>query len=211
MRPETTSWSSTGNDDMKRFTSLATKHSICKSHLKAITEYDATLTNFGFSPEFMDETTVKCKEEEDLSNQSEADSFEMCFDYKSKHKKIPKSVDNDPQTKVNCTTGITTEKTSSEPKQPNKIRTKITFKTWQELNKDLFPVSRTKFFEDYKLFKWKKRVARQELKNARLASEKLKVEIEVLKAKAEYYRSLKSEIVTLQSMPQLPSSAAVAL
>lgn len=188
MRPESSSWCSTGNDDMKRLSSMASKHSICKSHLKAIAEYDAVLVGFGLLPEFVNETSFGCKEEQETNQQSdsEEDYFGVYFNDESKSKKIKNESDSNQNKQKNS---LQEKKKNSETQATNP-KAQISFKAWQEISKPSFPVTYSKFLEDKKLFKWKRKIAKQEFRNAKLTGQKLKIEIDLLKSKLEYYKAL---------------------
>lgn len=189
MRPESSSWCSTGNDDMKRLSSMASKHSTCKSHVKAISEYDAVLVGFGLVPEFVNETNFGCKEEQETNQQSdsEEDYFDMYFNEESKSKRIKNESDANTNKQKNL---AQERKKSAEPQATNASKPQITFKAWQEMSKSSFPISQSQYVENKKLFKWKRKIAKQELRNARLTGQKLRYEIELMKTKLEYQKSL---------------------
>ena len=189
MRPESSSWCSTGNDDMKRLSSMASKHSTCKSHLKAISEYDAVLVGFGLVPEYVNETNFGCKEEQETNQQSdsEEDYFDMYFNEESKSKKIKNETDTNQSKQKNL---LQERKKNTEPQSANPNKTQITFKAWQEMNRSTFPMSHSQYIENKKLYKWRRKIAKQELRNARLTGQKLRYEIELMKTKLEYQKSL---------------------
>lgn len=181
MRPETSSWCSTGINDVIKFQTLASRHEVCKFHVKAISEYDTMLESFGLFPEFLS-SNIKCKSEENSTSESD---IEDMFDsqVKSDSSKISKE-----NVQYN-------QEYSGSVKESNssKVKTSISFKTWQKINKELFPSTRSESVEGKKVLKWKKRIAKQKFKNAKLVEEKLNVEIELLKAKAEFFKLIKTE------------------
>lgn len=196
---------------MKRLSSMASKHSTCKSHLKAISEYDAVLVGFGLVPEFVNETNFGCKEEQETNPQSdsEEDYFDIYFNEESKSKKIKNETDAKQKNVAQ------ERKKNTEPQGgTNSNKPQITFKAWQEMNKSNFPISSSQYVENKKLFKWKRKIAKQELRNARLNGQKLRYEIELIKTKLEYQKSLlldqsggESSKQSLQAPLMVPVSA----
>ncbi|KAL0267492.1 UNVERIFIED_CONTAM: hypothetical protein PYX00_009744 [Menopon gallinae] len=181
MQPETSEWSSGGIDDLKKISLITYKHSTCKSHLKAITEYDAILAGFGLVPEFKTEI-CESKDESEESDEDPRESLKFLFEQEEKSKKKKRS---DTELKSDLT-GDENEELALRSKP------QLTFSEWQKVYRNTHPFARMSSIEEKKLFKWKKKLARQELRNAVLIGQKVKAEIELLKAKINHITSQES-------------------